>query len=280
MMRFFELRMKRISLLCFMFQTPYMIYAFLPSTLKSCTERGRCCELISREPWCCKNTYSILQNPHQNTQTLTFLKHNDIIVGSKILVESSLKIMMKREGDNEEKDKNTTLQINQRKEEQKKNPPNKDEKTEEQQRDLLYVSEPRILAGDICSILIAGQLIGLVDVLQDSTFWDSGGFLQPISLHGITTLRTIVKRDSILSICWILAALKNNGYCYGAIVDYNTAIKCTFSIFTDFCSLLIISAFIMALSTQTPVDGWEILREAWFTILMMCTFRTLYSQFN
>ena len=155
--------------------------------------------------------------------------------------------------------------------------------------DFFYVPETRILAGDICILLMACQLLGLADVLNQPEFWSNGGFIQPIGLGppdpvtGESTLVKLVQRDSIMSISWVLAALKNNGYDYAAIKDNRSAVKSTLLVFLDYCALLGLYTLGMAYWMKEGRgigDVVEFLRQAWFTVLMMGGFRLTYSQFN
>jgi len=148
--------------------------------------------------------------------------------------------------------------------------------------DMFVIEEPRLLAGDMVSVLLTCQLLGLVDVLNTPEFWLSGGFAQPVGLmpEGVSTLGTLVKRDSLMSIAWLLSSIKNRAYTISTVIDDLTAIKCAFTIFIDYCSFLIIFAFGASFMAKSPIDGVEILRQSYFTILMLCTFRVLYGRCN
>lgn len=146
-------------------------------------------------------------------------------------------------------------------------------------KNMFVVEEPRILQGDIVTILMTAQLLGLVDVLSDATFWSNGGFMQPIPAIP-STLSTLVQRDSIMSIAWVLSGLKNGGYVLSAVADDITAFKSALTIWTDYCSLLVLFGLGMGLVTHTAVDGWDLLRQCWFTIVMLSGFRFLYGRYN
>jgi len=98
-------------------------------------------------------------------------------------------------------------------------------------RDFFYIPETRLLSGAICTLLMACQLLGLADVLNRPEFWTNGGIFQPISLGppdpvtGASTLLKLVQRDSIMSITWVLAALKNGAYDYAAIADNESLLR-------------------------------------------------------
>ena len=147
-------------------------------------------------------------------------------------------------------------------------------------QDKFFIQEPRLLVGDLVSILLSCQLLGLVDILDTPEFWTKGGFAQPIDLspEGVSTLGTLVKRDSVMSIAWVLSSIKNNGYSIGTVIDDITAIKCALTIFIDFCSLLIIFALTFAFTSNAPVDAVEILRESYYTILVLGAFRVVFGR--
>ncbi len=152
-----------------------------------------------------------------------------------------------------------------------------EEKEKEQERPV-YVEDPRLLACDLLAILLACQLIGLSDVFLSSSFWNHGGFVQPVTVSSFSTLPILMKRDSLLSICWITSSLYNKAYSHSALTDDVSVVKSVFSIFTDFCSLMIISSLLMAISSHAMVDTFELLRELWFAVLVVGTLRFAYSR--
>ena len=119
---------------------------------------------------------------------------------------------------------------------------------ESEKVDLFYIQEPTLLVGDLVSLLLTCQLLGLVDVLSTQEFWNNGGFAQPVDLSpsGLSSLETLVKRDSLMSIAWVLSSIRNRGYFISSVLDDMTAIKCAFTIFIDYCSLLIILTLVFA----------------------------------
>ena len=87
-----------------------------------------------------------------------------------------------------------------------------------------------------------------------------------------------IKRDSLLSICWILSGVRNRGYSYSAIATNLGLVKSSFTIFTDFCILLILLMLGLALAEGgAPVDVPELVREVWFSITVVGAFRVAYS---
>ena len=67
--------------------------------------------------------------------------------------------------------------------------------------------DPILVYTDIFAILIASQLMGLLDVLNDSTFWMNGGWFQPINIVSTTessTLPIFLHRVTRNTLCYIL----------------------------------------------------------------------------
>ena len=83
-----------------------------------------------------------------------------------------------------------------------------------------------------------------------------------------------------MSICWIASSIYNKGYAYAAFGDDVSVVKSFFSIFTDYCSLMIVVALGLAVAAHVPVDSIELVREAWFTVLVVGGFRFAYGRFN
>ena len=155
------------------------------------------------------------------------------------------------------------------------------------------VDEYALLLGDLAAILIACQLQGLADVLLQPEFWNEGGFLQPILYSADTggsfsTLSTLVQRDCITSLCWVTSALKNGGYESRRYDDLDgTAMtdlwKSTLLILVDACSIRIVGSLVSTIVSfhhHIPINQMELLREAWFTLLMIGTFRFLYQKWS
>lgn len=69
----------------------------------------------------------------------------------------------------------------------------------------VFVPDESLLIADIFAIVLACQLLGLQDVLDNPTFWTNGGWLQPISFPH--SLPTLVSRICINSVEWVAAGL-------------------------------------------------------------------------
>jgi hypothetical protein len=147
-------------------------------------------------------------------------------------------------------------------------------------QDPFYIDEPLLLAFDLLALILTTQLLILTEILLQPSFWDGGGFNQPVTLSSFSSLGYFVRRDCLLSICWVVSAVYNRGYNYAAFVNDLESIKSSLRIFVDFSSLLIITKLILAGLGRMPVDGLEILREAWFVIFVLALFRFVYSRAN
>lgn len=139
---------------------------------------------------------------------------------------------------------------------------------------MLYIESTRLLLGDAVTILLTCQLLGLADAISVEGL---EGFLLPISMP--TTLGTLVQRDAAISLAWILAALKNGSYLVASISDDEAIVNSVLETFVDYCILRVGGALALAFFvTHQPVDGAELLRQCWFTLVMLGAFRWLYAK--
>jgi hypothetical protein len=141
----------------------------------------------------------------------------------------------------------------------------------------LTISDSRLLLVDIVAISLAAELLGLVDVLIDPTFLERGGWFQPISPVE-STLPVLIQRDSIFSMCWILSALGWKGY---EVTDVEEDFGKTLRIAAGFIALRF--AFELAISYTAghgDFDVWETIRQSYFVILLVGSFRFLYSRYG
>ena len=138
---------------------------------------------------------------------------------------------------------------------------------------MTYIESSRLLLGDLITILLTCQLLGLADAIGVEGL---EGFLLPITMP--TTLGTLVQRDATISLAWILAALKNESYLVASISTDEALLKSVLETFVDYCILRIGGALALASAMHQPVDGVELLRQCWFTLLMLGAFRFLYAK--
>lgn len=139
-----------------------------------------------------------------------------------------------------------------------------------------FIESPRLLLCDTITIFLTCQLLGLADVFSDPEFWAAGGLLQPIGFP--TTMSTLVTRDASISLAWIGSGLKNGAYQVASIEDVNAVVKYVLNTFTDYCILQVLGALGLAFLVHQPVDGMELLRQCWFTLIMLGTFRYFYAK--
>lgn len=141
----------------------------------------------------------------------------------------------------------------------------------------LLIQDSTLLVVDVISIALASQLLGLADTLNDPEFWQQGGWLQPISTTE-STLPTLVQRDSILTICWLLAALTWKGY--NNKEDESTdEVQLILQIATSFCALRVALGFVVSMLGHADFGVWDSIRQCYFTIILVGSFRFLYSQY-
>ena len=138
---------------------------------------------------------------------------------------------------------------------------------------VTYIESSRLLIGDLITILLTCQLLGLADAVGVEGV---EGFLLPITMP--TTLGTLVQRDATISLAWILAALKIESYLVASISTDEALLKSVLETYVDYCILRIGGALALAFAMHQPVDGVELLRQCWFTLLMMGGFRFLYAK--
>lgn len=142
----------------------------------------------------------------------------------------------------------------------------------------VVIQDTRLLAGDVISVALASQLLGLADTLNDPNFWKQGGWFQPMSATE-STLPTLVQRDSILTICWVISALAWKGYA----MNNKTAEESQSSIGSmavTFCVLRVALGFIMSLVSHVDFDVWDTIRQCYYSIILIGSFRLLYNQYS
>ena len=144
---------------------------------------------------------------------------------------------------------------------------------------LLEIPDSRLFLGDILFLLMINFLLQIGAEISSPDYWANGGLLQPVTFP--VTLSTVVIRDSKMSISWIMAALWNRSYSSSAVESDNIAIKTTWQIFIDYCSLRILFELgTSLLLTHTAVDVWALGIEAWYTLIVMSGFRIAYGRFR
>lgn len=140
----------------------------------------------------------------------------------------------------------------------------------------MLVQDSSLVAVDVVSIAMASQLLGLADTLNDPKFWQQGGWFQPMSAME-STLPTLVQRESILTICWLLSALAWKGYNANETETHQSSIA---SIAVTFCGLRVALGLAMSvLGGHVDFDVWDSIRQCYFAIVLVGSLRFLYSQY-
>lgn len=144
-----------------------------------------------------------------------------------------------------------------------------------------------LIVGDIFAVIIASQLMGLLDVLNDPEFSRQGGWLQPIPAVP-STLGTLVERISTLSLLWLAAAFsEEESYSFTAIEDEKSSILVALTIAVNFVALRCILEVILGFATGSNFDGDILenarlglaLRDCYFVVLGLPAFRFLYTKY-
>jgi hypothetical protein len=85
-----------------------------------------------------------------------------------------------------------------------------DDDDNDEQTTTIMLVDLGLLATDFIAIILASQLIGLLDIINDPEFIRDGGWLQPIPTVP-STLGNLVRRSVTLCVLWIIATVTRNG---------------------------------------------------------------------
>jgi len=133
--------------------------------------------------------------------------------------------------------------------------------------------DPAILFADLFGLAIACQLLGLVDVVNDPSFWKNGGWLQPIPATP-STLPILVQRFSLNSILYIATVLLLGGVGKEAVSSPRSVLRSALR--TNFAfvlvRLLVGTMLAGAISSQSGFNAnldvvVDLLRECYFVAL-------------
>ena len=140
--------------------------------------------------------------------------------------------------------------------------------------DWSIVSDQGLLISDVLAAIVACQLLGLHDALDNPTFWANGGWFQPPTVP--SSLPILVSRISVNSLCWIAASLPLSGYkVKGSSSD---VIANGFQISAGFVSFRLLVAFCIASGQANDMGTMQILRECYFVSLAVVGARYTYHQ--
>ena len=146
---------------------------------------------------------------------------------------------------------------------------------------LFTLEDPGLLTCDLGAILIASQLMGLLDVVNDPEFSRSGGWLQPIPAAP-STLKALVDKITMLSILWFpLSTIRLPSFSSssldesGEVGGIGKVVK-TVALFSVF-RLGVAVAF--SNFSAVNFDLFDVLRDCYLVGLATVTFRFLYRQY-
>eukprot|EP00980_Cylindrotheca_fusiformis_P028979 scaffold22681_cov146-Cylindrotheca_fusiformis.AAC.11 len=142
-----------------------------------------------------------------------------------------------------------------------------------------HIEDLGLLVGDLFAIVLASQLMGLLDVLNDPSFVKNGGWLQPVPTIP-TTLGVLVERICTLSVIWIISAMsEEKSFSYSAVENEKTSILMALSIALNFVALRLLVGWILSLATSLDFNIGIQLRDCYFVVLLVPTFRYFYCQY-
>lgn len=133
------------------------------------------------------------------------------------------------------------------------------------------------LLGDLSSILVACQLLGLQDVLDSSTFWQNGGWFQPLSMP--ITLPVLVLRISMNSLSWIVADRITGRIMEQPDSETNGTLTMACQTAVIFALARLLLAAILSVMNFQVWDGIEVLRECYYVSLLAVSTRYLLIKF-
>lgn len=128
----------------------------------------------------------------------------------------------------------------------------------------------REIIGDFAGIIVACQLIGLIDVLNDEMFWRQGGFVQPIPAVP-STLGTFVQRSSLLSVCWCIVTVLTGRFRIDNLIQ---AVRVSFTFFF----LNLVFSYTSSLISTSSFEPAVILRDCYFVVLAAASWRFILRQ--
>lgn len=145
--------------------------------------------------------------------------------------------------------------------------------TQEQQSNAfdIRIPEPRLLAVDVISVAIAAHLMTFCDVMSDPL-----QFVPP----NPSPLPSLMERDSVLTVCWILSAISVNGYQQETVASDLDVVKSTIRIATGFTVLRVLLGIFVAFLSAHNVDAWETARQCYVTSITVGALRFFYGQYN
>jgi hypothetical protein len=142
------------------------------------------------------------------------------------------------------------------------------------------IEDQGLLACDLFAILIASQLMGLLDVLNDPEFSRNGGWLQPIPAVP-STLNALIEKTAVLSLFWFPLSTIRIPSISTAPTDAsdNNGLGEAPKTVTLFCVFRLGAAVVISSISSVDFDGFDVLRDCYLVGLATISFRFLYSQY-
>lgn len=145
------------------------------------------------------------------------------------------------------------------------------------------IQDQRLLACDLVAILIASQLMGLVDAVNDPDFSRNGGWLQPIPAVP-STLNALIEKISVVGLFWFPSSMIRL-----QVPSSSSTFSPDESVVNDlgevlptvalFCIFRIGVAVILSNISHVDFDLFPAIRDCYFVGLATISFRFLYSQY-
>jgi hypothetical protein len=142
------------------------------------------------------------------------------------------------------------------------------------------IEDQGILACDLFAILIASQLMGLLDVVNDPEFSRNGGWLQPIPALP-STLNALIEKIAALSLLWFpLSTIRMPSFSTESADESGmNGLGEVLNTIALFCVFRLGAAVVISNISSVDFDVFSVLRDCYFIGLATVSFRFLYSQY-
>lgn len=153
-----------------------------------------------------------------------------------------------------------------------------------------FPDDKGLLACDLFAILVASQLMGLLDVVNDPEFVRSGGWLQPIPAVP-STLNVLLQRIAVIGVLWfplttIRMKSSTEKHQRSSELDASDSERAGAALisqvlFTTVAFTIARVGLAAAIETKDSAGDWILyaLRDGYFVGLATASFRWLYQQY-
>jgi hypothetical protein len=135
------------------------------------------------------------------------------------------------------------------------------------------ISDPGVVVADLLGLALAAQLLGLLDVLGDPSFYQSGGWFQPVTAKSVSMFPELIQRFSIMSSLYLGAAFGLGGFRAETFDSSPSVIFTALKSAAGFCVLRGLLAIAIPLLTNHDISLVETLRETYFVALAIAASR-------